>query len=115
MGKVGIYVPMAKLMDHLRRAYKPGAEVDFDAFWDNIVKSQVLCLDEIEKYNATSWAEERFFALLDARYRDMTSCVTVLATNDIESVPGYLKSRMMDGRFKVMFLDGKDMRGGLRR
>lgn len=111
-GKVAVYVTMARLMEHLRRGYKPGAEIDSDSFWDNIVRSSVLCLDEAEKYNPTPWAEEKIIMLLDERYRQYSSCATVLAANDIEQVPGYVKSRMLDRRFNFVELTGESARIG---
>lgn len=114
-GLMAIYSTMSNLLDHLRRAYKPGAEVDFDALWVNILRCRVLCLDEAEKFNATSWADEKFNMMIDERYRRWPDTVTVLATNSLEDVPGYLKSRAMDGRFKIVFTGDRDVRPGLRR
>ena len=114
-GVMAIYSTMSDLLDHLRRAYKPGAEVEFDALWENIIRCQVLCLDEVEKFSATPWADEKFSMMINERYRRWTDQVTVLATNSLDDVPGYLKSRAMDGRFKIVFVDGKDIRPELRR
>ena len=114
-GMMAIYSTMSNLLDHLRRAYKPGAEVDFDALWQNILRCQVLCLDEAEKFNATPWADEKFSMMIDERYRRWTQTVTVLATNSLEDMPGYLKSRAMDGRFKIVFAGEQDVRPRLRR
>jgi len=114
-GMLSIYSTMSNILDHLRRAHKPGAEVDFDSLWENIMRCQVLCLDEVEKFNSTPWADEKFSQMIDARYRAWTSTTTVLATNSLEDVPGYLKSRAMDGRFQIVFSGDADVRPTLRR
>jgi DNA replication protein DnaC len=114
-GMKSVYVGMERLLDHLRVAFKPGVEVEYDAMWDTITSADVLCLDEIEKYNPTPWAETRVKELLDDRYRAFASQTTVLATNDLAGCPGWLKSRILDGRFRVVSIGGSDVRPGLKR
>jgi DNA replication protein DnaC len=114
-GKLAVYMRMAHLLDHLRAAYKPGHEVDFDGFWDTVVKAQVLCIDEPEKYNATPWADEKVSEMIQERYRDWHNTVTCFATNAIENCPGWLKSRMLDGRFAQVAMQGPDVRPALER
>jgi len=114
-GRMAIYIPLPRLLDHLRAAYKPGAEVDFDGLWQNILRCEVLALDEVEKYQPTPWADEKFSSMMDGRYRGWTQTVTVLATNSLEDIAGHLKSRAMDGRFKMVFTGSQDVRPGLRR
>lgn len=115
LGKRACYVKMEALLEFLRWAYKPGAEVDSDARWRLIVDCDVLCIDEVEKYNPTSWAESKLHELIDERYRHHAQRATCFATNDIADCPGALKSRMMDGRFSQITLSGGDVRLGLRR
>ena len=114
-GRMAIYLTMADLLEHLRRAYKPGVEVDSDALFDNIVRCEMLCVDEADKYNPTSWAEEKLMQLVDDRYRRWRECATVWAVNDVADVPGYLKSRMLDGRFVFLALKHQDVRPEVRR
>ena len=88
---------------------------------------KVLCLDEIEKFKATEWAEEVFFRLLEDRYRNWATHLTVLATNRQIGLdkavitdtrfPGYLESRIMDGRFWQLdqFWTVSDARPALKR
>lgn len=100
---VGVYVTMADLLDHLRRAYSPNSDVDADKFWETMVKANVLALDEIDRWNPTPWARERFFKLIDSRY-SATSGLTLMATNKpihgthgiLEGDPGYFESRIRE-------------------
>jgi DNA replication protein DnaC len=114
---LAVYSTMADLLDHLREAFKPGHEVEisFDAMWRNILSCPVLCLDEVEKYAATSWSEERVTAMLKDRYRTWQTTTTVLATNSFADCSGWLKSLMMDGRFKRVQIKRIDVRPELER
>lgn len=113
-GRMAIYSTMADMLEHLKVAFKPGAEVDFDALWDNVLRCDVLCIDEIEKFAPTPWAQEKLFQMVNSRYRNWQETVTCFATNDLANCPGYLKSRIMDGRFAVVSMTGA-MRPQLRR
>lgn len=113
--RLAVYITMSELLEHLRRAYKPGVEVDFDGLWQTIGRCEVLCIDESDKYNPTPWAEERVQMLIDDRYRDWRSLATCFATNDVADCPGYLKSRMLDGRFMFVQMQGADVRPELER
>jgi DNA replication protein DnaC len=104
-----VYTTMADLLDDLRQCFDPRAEVPFSALFDDVLRAQVLCLDEIEKFSPTPWAEEKFFQLIEHRYRHWNEALTVLATNRPIGLDkavlndtrwsGYLESRIMDGRF----------------
>lgn len=114
-GREAVYMTMTRLLDHLRDAFKPGAEVEYSGLWDVVCKADVLCLDEAEKFNATPWVQERLFDLANRRYQSWYRGVTCWATNNIADAPGYLKSRLLDGRFTIVKFDDKDLRPRLRR
>lgn len=106
-----VYLTTAALLDHLRSAYSPGAEVSYDAMWERVTTARVLALDELDRWNPTPWAQEKFFQLIDARYRAGAEMLTVFATNnDIEGLPGYVQSRMMDRRCRIFKMSGGDVR-----
>jgi len=112
MGKLGVYTTMADLLDDLRETFNPKAELHFSALFDSVLTARVLCLDEIEKFSPTAWAEEKFYQLIDHRYRNWDQGLTILATNrrigldkhiiQETRYPGYLESRIMDGRFQQL-------------
>jgi DNA replication protein DnaC len=106
-----VYLTTAELLDHLRSAYAPGANVSYDAMWDRVSTARVLALDELDRWNPTPWAQEKFFQLVDARYRAGAEMLTVFATNSgIEGLPGYVQSRMMDRRCRIFNMTGGDVR-----
>jgi len=86
-------------------------------WWCNL---DVLCLDELDKVNATPWVQERLFRLLDIRYTLALreQALTFMAANyeSTAQFPGYLRSRMEDVHFSpsVFILEGMDMRKVLR-
>lgn len=110
-GIPAVYATTAHLMDYLRQAYKPGAELDIDERWNLLTSAEVLAVDELEKFNTTEWALERFSRLIDERWRAMGSLLTLFATNaKLERLPGDVFSRLQDGRAQVVTLVGPDMR-----
>ena len=110
-GIPAVYTTTAALLDYLRQAYKPGVELDADRRWDLLMGVEVLAIDELEKFNATEWALERFSRLVDERWRRMNNSLTMFATNaKIEALPGDVQSRMEDGRAQIITLGGTDMR-----
>lgn len=126
-GKPAIYVTTADLLADLRDTYDPQSKVGYSALFNSVMGAKVLCLDELEKFRTTAWAEEQFFRLIDQRYREWDQGLTVLATNRhigngvqilTETLhPGYLESRIRDGRFAQcdQFWQVGDARPALRR
>lgn len=110
-GWPSIYTVTAEVMDYLRETYAPGAPASTDARWEQLVTAKVLVLDEIDKFNPTQWAVEKFFELTNLRYRNGATCLTAFALNaEIESVDESLRSRMEDRRCRIYEVTGPDLR-----
>lgn len=119
-GMASVYTTVADLLDEFRTTFDPKAEDSYSALWHRVLNAHVLALDETEKFRATEWAEERFFALVDNRYRRMADCLTLFATNvpvrrgstiiERTSYPGYLEDRLLDGRCRVVQVEGGSVR-----
>jgi len=107
-----VYLTTAELLDHLRSAYAPNSpEASFDGLWDKVIHAKILALDELDRWNPTPWAQEKFFELVDQRYRRGDECLTAFATNaEPQTLPAYLHSRIYDRRCVVLRLDGPDWR-----
>jgi hypothetical protein len=95
---------MTDLLDYLRAAYNPdNRELSFDSRWDLLVRAEVLALDELDEFNTTPWAMERFLRLIDERWRNMQTRLTLLATNSaLSQLPPKVASRLRDGRALVV-------------
>ena len=123
-GLASVYITVADLLDDLRQTFDPQNNESFSGLWKRICDAKVLALDEVDKFRASEWAEEKFFQLVDRRYRDHEKCLTVLATNHEvrhgariiaeTRYPGYLESRLLDGRFRVVEVGGGHGGGDVR-
>lgn len=103
-----IYTTMAELLDDLRETFDPNhRDKAYSQLFADIMEADVLCLDEIEKFSPSAWAEEKVFQLLENRFRNRGTRLTILATQrDLRSphstilektrFPGYLESRVRD-------------------
>lgn len=110
-GWTSVYTTMAELFDHLRSTYAPGRVLDFDGIWEKVVKARILAIDECDRWNPTEWAEEKFFELIEIRYRHGAERCTAFATNTgVDSFDGYLASRMHDRRSRIYLITGGDWR-----
>lgn len=113
--KAAVYCTTAGLLQHLRESYGPSGLGFSNAFtqWSDCY---ALLIDEVDAYQQTPWAEEKYRQLLDHRY-DLAcdfQAVTVLASNvepggdDWPDSLGWLYSRMT--HFWVIEAGGGDVR-----
>jgi DNA replication protein DnaC len=110
-GYASVYTTTAELLDHLRATFRPDAPVTFDALWERVMAARILALDEVDRMNATPFAVEKFFELVDVRYRHGADRLTAFATNSaVDDLPEYLVSRMRDKRSALFELAGVDVR-----
>lgn len=114
-GVPAVYTTVTDLLDYLRRAYDPSATVSFDSRWELLTSAEVLALDELDEFNTTPWAIERFLRLMDERWRMMDRLLTLCATNsELDALPLKVASRLRDGRGTVIRMGGPDMRPAMR-
>lgn len=103
------YANMSEILDDLRRSFDASASgAELASRMDWWMGLDVLAIDEYDKANSTSWAQERIHLLMDTRYRKALSGegVTVIATN-VEPKDDYLISRFRDARVgKIIRLSG---------
>ena len=111
-GIPAVYTTVTDLLDYLRKAYDPKqTSLSFDARWELLSGAEVLALDEMDEFNTTDWAIERFLRLMDERWRAMDRCLTLCATNSgLVNLPDKVGSRLGDGRAEVLEMAGTDMR-----
>ena len=107
-GRPALFQTLPRLLDHLRAAFDPKQGIGFSGLFDRVLSVDVLALDEVDKYNPTDWAQEKLQEIVDHRYTHAHEMATLLAYNEEERVPGYLRSRM--GQFVLLSLTCGDMR-----
>ena len=119
-GLSAVYATVAELLESLHDSFEPESGESLSGTWRRFLDAQVLALDEIEKFPASPWTEEKFFQLISQRYRWSEQRLTVFATSrpvrcgcriiERTRYPGYLESLLLDRRFGVLELRGPDRR-----
>ncbi len=94
-GMVSLFVTVPDLLDHLRAAFAPRSTQGYSERFEQIRNAPLLILDDLGTENATPWALEKLFQLLNYRY--MSRLPTVITTNqDLERIEPRLRSRLAD-------------------
>lgn len=114
IGRMAMYTKFSQLLWWMRQVF--GKNGDRESYLDRygrIKQVPVLLVDELDKANLTDFALEFQFDFLDERYEAglRGECFTVFASNSPpDELPGYLLSRIQDGRCLVVENKGKDLR-----
>ena len=94
-GVAPLFVTVPDLLDHLRSTFGPGSPQPYSDRFDQVRNTPLLILDDLGTENATPWALEKLFQLLNHRY--MARLPTVITTNqDLENIDARLRSRLVD-------------------
>lgn len=94
-GQEVLFVVVPDLLDHLRAAYAPSSPVTYDERFEQVRNVALLILDDLGTQNATSWAAEKLYQLLNYRYN--AALPTVITSNQsIEDMDPRLASRLRD-------------------
>lgn len=107
MGPIFAVVP--DLLDHLRTAFGPNAETSYDQRFTAFRNADLLILDDLGTENATPWAREKLFQIINHRYIERAP--TVVTTNDLDRVDGRIRSRLCDWQIsRSVYIDADDYR-----
>jgi DNA replication protein DnaC len=102
MGVNVTFVTVPDLLDYLRLTYSPSAPVSFDQRFQLVRNAPLLVLDDLGTENATPWAKEKLFQILDHRY--VSRLPTVITTaKTVEQIDSRVASRLADQRLCHMF------------
>ena len=94
MGVPTLFLTVPDLLDTLRFAYND-PEATFEQRFEEIRTSPLLILDDFGTQNATPWAQEKLFQLLNYRY--INKLPLVVTTNlSLEEIEGRIRSRLED-------------------
>jgi len=94
-GQPALFVNVPDLLDHLRATYSPASPVTYDERFETVRATPLLILDDLGTENATSWAKEKLYQILNYRYN--AQLPTVITTNHrLEGIDARLRSRMSD-------------------
>jgi DNA replication protein DnaC len=89
-----LFLTVPDLLDWLRFAYDT-PEASFEQRFDEIRTIDLLVLDDLGTQNATAWAQEKLFQIINYRY--INHLPVVVTTNlDLAELDGRIKSRLQD-------------------
>ncbi len=98
------------LLDHLRATFSPTSTVSYDELFEKVRSVPLLILDDLGTENATPWALEKLYQLVNHRYNYRIP--TVVTTNqDLDRMDKRIVSRLLDVRLvKHVFIEADDYR-----
>lgn len=94
LGVPTLFQTVPDLLDWMRFSYQ-NPESTFEARFDEIRNIHLLILDDLGTQNATSWAQEKLFQVVNYRY--INHLPTVFTSNvDLNEIEGRVRSRIED-------------------
>ncbi|MHB1355320.1 MAG: ATP-binding protein [Anaerolineae bacterium] len=115
LGKSVMFVVVADLLDYLRATFQPGKGISYDQRFNEIRRAWLLVLDDMGTQNASPWAREKLFQILNHRYQGGLSTVLTISQADWEALDDRLKSRLGDSAVcTVVDLDLPSYRGAIK-
>lgn len=89
-----LFLTVPDLLDTLRYAYS-GPAGAFEERFEQVRRVPLLVLDDFGTQNATDWAKEKLFQILNYRY--INHLPTIVTTNlSLEEIEGRMRSRLSD-------------------
>lgn len=89
-----LFLTVPDLLDWVRYSYDQ-PDVTFEQRFEEIRNIQLLVLDDLGTQNATPWAEEKLYQIINHRY--MHRLPTVITTNiELGEMDGRVRSRLLD-------------------
>jgi DNA replication protein DnaC len=98
------------LLDHLRATFDPKSGSAYDDRFTSIRNAPLLVLDDLGTENATPWAREKLYQVINHRYSEQMP--TVITSNvELRKVDDRIVSRMLDHRLtQYIEIDAEDYR-----
>jgi len=97
MGIPTLFITVPDLLDNLRFAYGD-PETTFEARFEEVRNAALLVLDDFGTQNATGWAQEKLFQIMNYRY--INKLPTVITTNlTLDEIESRIRSRLQDEEF----------------
>ncbi len=94
MGVPTLFLTVPDLLDWLRYSYG-STDASYEERFDEIRNIRLLVLDDLGTQNATAWAQEKLYQIINHRYTNRLP--TVITTNlKLSEIEGRIRSRMED-------------------
>ncbi|HEY7801215.1 MAG TPA: ATP-binding protein, partial [Dehalococcoidia bacterium] len=102
-GDPALFVVVPDLLDHLRAAYQPDADVRYDELFERVRSAPVLVLDDLGTQSPTPWAQEKLFQLVNHRFN--ARLPTIVTTNQLpEQMDERMRTRLTDASLARVYL-----------
>jgi DNA replication protein DnaC len=89
-----LFITVPDMLDALRFSYSD-PEATFEERFEEIRRVRLLILDDFGTQNATPWAQEKLFQIINFRY--INQLPTVITTNlGLDEIEGRIRSRLRD-------------------
>ena len=92
-----LFVVVPDLLDHLRSAFAPDQLHSYDERFQAVRNADFLVLDDLGTENATPWAREKLYQLMNHRYNNRRPSV-ITSNRNMDELDGRIASRLSDGR-----------------
>jgi DNA replication protein DnaC len=110
-GDTVLFSIVPDLLDHLRAAFAPTSEITYDALFDRIREAGLLVLDDLGSENATAWATEKLFQIINYRYNYRLPTVITTNVRLLSHMDDRIRSRLGDlGLVRWVVIDAPDYR-----
>ena len=93
-----IFITASDLLDHLRATFNPNSTTTYDTIFDQVRSTPLLILNYLDTMNATPWAREKMYQILNHRYQAQLPTVITLLDPVQEGDPNIV-SRLLDADF----------------
>ncbi len=96
-GTPTLFITVPDLLDTLRFTFSD-PETTFEARFEEVRNADLLVLDDFGTQNATGWAQEKLFQIINFRY--INKLPTVITTNlMLDEIESRIRSRLQDEEF----------------
>lgn len=92
-----LFVTASDLLDHLRATFNPNNPANYDTMFDQVRNTPLLILNYLDTMNATPWAREKMYQILNYRYQAQLPTVITLI-KPIQEVDPNIRSRLVDAK-----------------
>lgn len=96
-GRDTLFLVVSDLLDHLRATFNNNSPVAYDRRFRHVLDARLLVLDDYGSENATAWAQEKVFQLLNHRYVRHLPTILTIATPYWDHLDARILSRLEDG------------------
>jgi DNA replication protein DnaC len=98
LGEPVFYIGTADLLDHLRSAFSPTSDTNYDELFEQVKNVPLLVLDDLTLGSATAWAKEKLEQLFQHRFN--IKLATVITTDvPLERMDESLRGHLADNEF----------------